>query len=152
MKRARRSDIDSFFSSHAIAVIGVSESKKKFGNIVYCALRDHKFEVYPINPHRKSVEGVTCYPSLLQLPVKVESAITLVPPRETENVIQDCVQHGIKVLWMQTGSESEHAIAEAEANGIKVISKECVLMFLEPVSSIHGVHRFFKRVVGAYPH
>jgi predicted CoA-binding protein len=152
MKKNKASTIREFFSSPAIAVVGVSDNQKKFGNRVYCAMKARRLGVYPVNPRRTSVEGDNCYSSVLELPGEVKSAIVVTPPAATETIIADCVQKGIRVLWMQPGSESKRVIAEAEINGITVITGQCILMFLEPVVSAHAVHRWFNKIVGVYPH
>jgi hypothetical protein len=151
MKKSTLSSIEKFFLSPAFAVIGVSDNQKKFGNSVFRAMKEGKSAVYPINPRLTSVEGDKCYSSILEVPDTVKSAIIVIPPHATERVIADCVQKGIRALWFQPGSESDRAIDEAEINGITVISGQCLLMFLEPVTSAHSFHRWVNKFVGAYP-
>lgn len=151
MKKINLSSIEQFFLSPAFAVIGVSGNQKKFGNSAYRAMKERKLPVFPVNPHLTSVEGDTCYPSILEVPDTVKSAIIVIPPRATETVIVDCVQKGIRALWMQPGSESDRAIDEAEINGLTVIKGQCLLMFLEPVTSAHAFHRWVNKFIGAYP-
>jgi predicted CoA-binding protein len=151
MKKSTLSSIEKFFLSTAFAVIGVSGNQKKFGNSVYRAMKERKLPVYPVNPHLTSVEGDECYSSILEVPDAVKSAIIVIPPQATERMVADCVQKGIRALWMQPGSESDRAIDEAEINGITVITGQCLLMFLEPVSSGHALHRWVNKFVGAYP-
>ena len=71
-------------------------------------------------------------------------------PRSYDGSYEGMCSQGITHIWMQPGSESAAAIAEAAKAGITVISGECILMFLEPVESFHAFHRFVK-VVGRYP-
>jgi predicted CoA-binding protein len=151
MTNSTLSSIEKFFLSPAFAIIGVSGNQKKFGNSAYRAMKERKLPVYPVNPHLTSVEGDKCYSSILEVPDTVKSAIIVIPPHATEQVIADCVQKGIRALWMQPGSESDRAIDEAEINGITVISGQCLLMFLEPVTSAHAFHRWVNKFVGAYP-
>lgn len=151
MKKSMLSSIEKFLSSPAFAIIGVSGNQNKFGNSAYCAMKERRLPVYPVNPRLTNIEGDKCYPSILNVPDTVKSAIIVVPPLITERVIVDCVQKGIRAVWMQPGSESARAIEEAEVNGITVITGQCVLMFLEPVTSAHAFHRWVSKVVGVYP-
>ena len=151
MKKSTLVSIEKFFSSPAFAVIGVSGNQKKFGASVYRAMKNAEHAVYPVNPHLTSIGGDKCYSSILEVPDTVKSAIIVIPPRATEQVIADCVQKGIRALWMQPGSESARAIDEAEINGITVVTGQCLLMFLEPVTSAHAMHRWFNKFIGAYP-
>ncbi len=151
MPRASRETIDAFFTSEAFAVVGVSGDQKKFGNIVYRTMKEKEAVVYPVHPSSEKVEGDTCYANVSALPAGVHSVVTVVPPAITTAVVKECAAKGITHVWMQPGSESPEAIAGAEKAGIKVISGECILMFIEPVESFHAFHRFVKKVVGRYP-
>jgi len=151
MSHVSRHTIDSFFTSPAFAVIGVSSDQKKFGNVVYRTMKEKDAVVYPVHPSKESVEGDACYASVSALPADVHAVITVVPPEVTTTVVKECAAKGITHIWMQPGSESAAAIAEAEKAGITVIPGECILMFLEPVGSFHAFHRFMKKVVGRYP-
>jgi len=140
-----------FFSSQAYAVVGVSANRKKFGNIIYRAMKERGFTVYPVHPRLQMVEGEQCFRSVIDLPEQVRSIVTVVPPKVTEDVMLECIRKGIRTVWMQQGSESHDALNSACKYDITVIHGQCVLMFLEPVGSVHAVHRWFKKVVGAYP-
>jgi predicted CoA-binding protein len=143
--------IEKFFSSPAYAVIGVSPDRKKFGNVVFRDMTERHFVVYPVNPKHQMVEGVKCFSSVTELPVDVQSVVTVVPPEVTEQVLGECAQKGIRNVWMQPGSESKAALDFAVRNDMAVVSRECILMFLEPVKSFHALHRMLRKLVGRYP-
>ena len=48
--KATKASIDTFLSTHKIAIAGVSRDPKKFGYLVFQQLKEKGFEVYPINP------------------------------------------------------------------------------------------------------
>jgi predicted CoA-binding protein len=146
-----RQTIDTFFSSEAYAVVGVSQNRRKFGNVVYRTMMDRGYRVYPINPAHKEINHRRCFASVLDLPDEVKSVVTVVQPAVVEHVVTDCLRKGIRSLWMQPGSESQRTIEIAEKSGIEVIHGQCLLMFLEPVRSLHAFHRFVNKLVGAYP-
>jgi uncharacterized protein len=148
---ASRAPIDRFFDSEAFAVIGVSADRKKFGNAVFRNMRDAGLTVFPVHPTLDSVEGEACYHSVGELPAEVKSVVTVVPPPQTERVIPLCAERGVTSVWMQPGSSSVPAVDTARAAGMNVVDGQCILMFLEPVKSIHKVHRWINRVVGTYP-
>jgi uncharacterized protein len=150
-KQAIRRSIDAFFQAPAFAVVGVSANQKKFGNVVFRTMREKGCRVFAVHPLLRTVEGETCFASVLDVPAEVKAVVTVVPPGVTQSVVRDCIQKGISTVWMQPGSQSEAAIVEAQKAGLNVVHGECVLMFLEPVKSIHGVHRWVKRLFGRYP-
>lgn len=148
---ATREPIDTFFEADAYAVIGVSADRKKFGNTVFRTMLDAGLKVYPVHPTLESVEGEACYHAVGELPDGVTSVVTVVPPAQTERVIPACAQRGVKSIWMQPGSDSGPAVEVARKAGMNVVNGQCILMFLEPVKSVHRVHRWVNKVVGRYP-
>jgi hypothetical protein len=54
-------------------------------------------------------------------------------------------------VWFQRGSESEAAIKLCESKGINPIYGYCILMFSEPVSFIHRMHRGILKLIKQYP-
>lgn len=146
-----KADVDAFFDSPAYAVIGVSADRKKFGNTVFRTMKEKGLTVYPVHPTHESVEGEKCFKDVRSLPADVSSIVTVVPPAITEQVVEDAMARGMKHVWMQPGSTSPAAAAAARRAGASVVDGECILMFLEPVGSVHKVHRFVNRVFGKLP-
>ena len=146
-----RQAINRFFASDAYAVVGASPDPKKFGHRTLRMMKEKGLRVFPVNPRHYTIDGMKCYPSIFELPPEVRSVVTVVPPEQTEKVVHDCVMKGIETVWMQRGSESHKAIREAQKGGITVVHGYCILMFLEPVQGAHSFHRFFTKLVGAYP-
>jgi predicted CoA-binding protein len=89
--------------------------------------------------------------NLNDLPEPVEGVIIAVPAKQTVTVLQKVVDAGIKKVWMQLGSESKAAIQFCEEKGLEAIYKECVMMFAEPVKSIHAFHRWLWKIFGKLP-
>ena len=149
-KEEKRAALGEFLRLPTLAVIGVSADQKKFGNIVYRALVERGVTVYPVHRSLTEVEGVKCFQRIEDLKGKIEGVVTVVPPAETERMMESCAEAGVKAVWMQQGSESPAAIEAARQLGMRVVSGECILMYLEPVAAIHGVHRWVKKLFGGY--
>jgi hypothetical protein len=143
--------IDSFLQSKEIAVIGVSRSGQKFGNTIFRELRDKGYVVYPVNPHADEIEGTRCYRSVRELPDTVEGIVVVVKPEQSEQVVREAAAAGIGKVWLQQGAESREALAACDELGTPVVSRNCILMFVEPVESIHKFHRFLRRIFGKMP-
>jgi len=146
-----KADMEAFFSSTAYAVVGVSADRKKFGNTVFRTMKEKGLTVYPVHPTHETVEGEKCYKDVASLPAEVGSIVTVVPPSVTDNVVAEALTKGVKHFWMQPGSQSAAAVAAARKSGASVVEGDCILMFLEPVQSIHKVHRFVNKVFGKMP-
>lgn len=115
--------ISDFMSKGPYAVVGASSNREKYGNMVLRAYQQLGHEVYPVHPRADAVEGLTAYPSLGQLPVKVRGVSIITPPAITERVVEEAAAAGAEFVWMQPGAESREAIRKAEALGLKVIAQ-----------------------------
>jgi len=113
---------------NVFAVVGASRNPEKYGHQVFKDLMKAGYKVYPINPNADEILGVKCYPSLKDLPEKPDVIDLVVPPQITEKVIRECKELGIKMIWMQPGSESEDAIKFCKENGMDVVHGVCVMI------------------------
>ncbi|HCY77540.1 MAG TPA: CoA-binding protein [Ignavibacteriales bacterium] len=143
--------IESFLKLKNIAVIGVSSKGKGFGVDVYNHLKDNGYTVFGVNKNGGYCGSIKLYNTISMINQKVDGIITVVPPSETEIVTQEANELGIRNIWMQQGSESKNAIDYCNDNKINLVHNECILMFVEPVKSIHSFHRWINKLVGKYP-
>jgi predicted CoA-binding protein len=85
----------------------------------------------------------------------VEGALLLTNPAATEQVVRDCSEAAIKMVWMfrggGAGAVSSEAIVFCRMNGIRVVSGECPFMFFPETGLVHRVHGWLLRLVGRYP-
>jgi predicted CoA-binding protein len=143
--------VEEFLSQKIIAVVGVSRKKTKFGNAIFNELKQNGYKVYPVNPHINTFEGEVCYPDILSLPEKVDGVVFNVHPVQTEIVLSDVKEAGIKKVWLQQGSQSDESVKYCEENGIDCVSNECILMFSQPSAFIHRAHRWVWGIFGKLP-
>ena len=146
-----QSAVTNFLKNRTIAVVGVSRDKKKFGYAVYKHLKDRNYKTFPINPNITEIDSEKCFPSLTAVKEKIDGVILVVPPKVSEEVAREANDLGIKSIWFQQGSGSKEAIKYCEENGMSVVSGECIMMFTEPVESIHKFHRWIWKIFGKLP-
>lgn len=146
-----QSSIETFLKAKNIAVVGVSRKKNKFGNVIYKELKKKGINTFGVNPNLENIEGDKCYDNLKVLQGKINAVVNVVSPTQTLGVVKEANEIGVKNFWMQQGSESKEAIKFCIDNGINVIHNQCILMFAEPVKSIHGFHRLIWKVLGKLP-
>lgn len=144
-------EINNFLAPRKMAMAGVSRNPKKFGGAIFKELREKGFELYPINPNADEIQGVKCYRSVDDLPADVEHLFIVTQKHETDSVAQAAVKRGIKMVWIQQQSETPEAVKLLQEAEIPVIYKKCIMMFADPVKSVHGFHRFFVKAFGKYP-
>lgn len=146
-----RKNIDEFLQQRKIAVVGVSRNKDKFGNMIYRELRTAGYEVMAVNPNADMVEGDRCFAGLGALPVKPDGVILVVPPAQGIQIIEEAARMGVRHVWVQPGANSSEIDLRLVELDLAAVSGECILMYIEPVKSIHAVHRFFRRIFGRMP-
>lgn len=54
-----------------------------------------------------------------------EGVLIVVPPAETEKVVRDAAESGIRWVWMQQGAGSDEGVRFCRENGINVVHGEC---------------------------
>jgi hypothetical protein len=146
-----KTTIDNFLAQKKLAVVGVSRSRNKFGNIIFRMLKERGYQVYPINPKAETIEGVQCYPSLEKLPELIDGIVINVPPGQTLDVLKSAQKLNLRRIWLQQGSESNEVISFCQLNQFDFISGHCILMFAEPVGFGHRFHRWLWKVLGKLP-
>ena len=110
------------------AIIGASNNPEKYGYIVLQDLKDSGFNVIPINPHEEKILGLKVYKTVLDYPENIDIAVIIVQPEVTEQVVKQVKEKGIKIVWMQPGSESEGAIQFCKDNGMEVKNDDCIML------------------------
>jgi predicted CoA-binding protein len=142
--------INAFTSAPALAIVGVSRSGRKFGNLARRELASKGYRVYPIHPSATDIDGVRCYRSFADLPEHVNAVLVVVPPAEARQVVSEAAAAGIHHVWLQQGAESPEVLRVCRELGLDVVSGECILMFAHP-TSYHRVHRMIWKVLGKLP-
>ena len=79
---------------------------------------------------------------------KVEGAIIAVPKGECASAVKEAIDAGIPRLWLQAGCDSKEALALCEEKGVPVVHGACVLMYAQPVKSVHAFHRGIWKLFG----
>lgn len=137
-----------FLSLKRVAVTGVSRKPKDHGsNTVYKRLRDRGYEVFAINPNADVVEGDQAYKNLSSIPGGVDAVVIGTRPERADETMRECVELGIKHVWMHrgpgAGSVSATATEYGRQNGITVIDGGCPCMF-EPTADFG--HKLMRRL------
>lgn len=145
-----------FLSSRRIAVTGVSRAGTSHGaNIVYQRLRERGYDVFAVNPSTDTVEGDTSYPDLHAIPGGVEAVVIGTRPEHAEATVHECVELGVKQVWMHRsfggGSVSDEATQYGREHGLTVIDGGCPCMFGPTADPGHRVMRGVCRLTGAVP-
>lgn len=111
--------------------IGVVGSFRHEGKVAYQIVKNlvsRGYEVYPVNPNVKDVEGLKCFKSVSDLPYGIEGIDIVTPPLVTEKIVEEALRKGIRNIWIQPGAESKKAIEFCEKNNMDVIYNLCIMI------------------------
>jgi predicted CoA-binding protein len=105
----------------SVAILGASSDRAKFGNKALRAFLQQGWTVYPINPKKVEIEGLSCYRSIADLPFRPQRVSAYLPPPILVTVLPDIAAKGCDELWLNPGTESDAVLAEAERLGLNVV-------------------------------
>lgn len=116
---------------HTIAIVGLSEDPDRPSFRVAAYLKAQGYRVLPINPKCINVLGEKCYGNLKQAsvdiaPDKIDVVDIFRRPELVPPHVDEAIQLGIKVVWMQEGIEHFAAAKKAESAGLKVVMNRCI--------------------------
>lgn len=121
------------FEPRRIAVVGATEDRNKVGGRPLYYLQRFGFEgdVYPINPKRATVQGLTAYASLAAVPEAPDVAIVAVGQDAVPDVIDQCAARGVGTAivmssgFAEAGNEGvarqQLLVAQAQRLGIRLV-------------------------------
>lgn len=112
-----------------IAVVGLSKEPDRASHRVAAYLQKAGFRIIPVNPTVEEVLGEQSYPDLLSIPADIPLDVVDIfrRPEAVGPIVDQAIQRGVKVVWMQEGVVNEEAAAKARAAGIEVIMDNCML-------------------------
>lgn len=147
-----RAQIDQFFGGRTIAMVGVSRNNKKFGYVAYKTLAEkNSHSLYPVNPATDEIDGQKCFRDIASLPADVHGIVLMTRKDQTAGALRQCLDKGIKNIWLQQHTESKEALEIAATSDANIIHGKCIIMFSEPVTGMHKFHRGIKKFFGQLP-
>jgi signal transduction histidine kinase/predicted CoA-binding protein len=118
--------VDILKNNRTIAVVGFSSKTDKPAYSVPAYLQSKGYKIIPVNPNLEQALGEKAYPDLLSIPgpvdiVQIFRRIEDVPP-----VVEQAIQIGARVVWMQEGIVHEQACDLASQAGLQVVMDTCM--------------------------
>ena len=148
---SRTADLKPLFYPDSLAVIGASREAGSVGQSVFANIIRNGYTgiAYPVNPRAKSILGVKCYPSILDVTDPLELAVIVTPSRTVPEVLRQCGQKGVKGAIVISagfkevrgeGVELERMVAKtATREGIRLLGPNCLgLINTDPRISLNA--------------
>jgi acetyltransferase len=147
--RHERQPLDPFFIAKNVAVIGATEAPNSVGRTLLWNLVSNPFggTVFPVNPKRAGVLGIKAYPTIKDVPAKVDLAVIVTPAPTVPGIIAQCVEAGVKAAIVisagfkelgPSGADLERQIAaEAKRGRMRIIGPNC-LGVMNPLTGLNA--------------
>ncbi len=114
-------------NAKVIAVVGLSSDPLRPSHGVSAYMQSQGYRIIPVNPQIESTLGEKSYPSLLQVPEKIDIVDIFRRPEFVEEVVDQAIQLKVPAIWMQEEVIHEKAAEKARKAGILVVMDRCIL-------------------------
>jgi predicted CoA-binding protein len=109
-----------------VAMIGLSADWSRPSNFAGKYLLDHGFEVIPVNPKYDEILGQKCYADLKDIPTPVDVVDLFQRAERVPPFVDQAIDIGAKVVWLQLGIIHEEAAQKARDAGLEVVMDRCM--------------------------
>ena len=125
-KRQDAQVIQQSLRQKSIAVVGMSSNELRASNFVGYYMLRNGYQVTPVNPRESEIFGLTCYPSLRDIPHKIDLVDVFRDPAAVPEIAEDAVSIGAKFLWLQFGVISPSGVEIAESGSLQCVVDLCL--------------------------
>lgn len=110
-----------------IAMVGASTNWNRPSYFAMKYLQVKGFRIIPVNPRAAGEEllGETVYASLKDIPDPVEMVDIFQRADRVPAVVDEAIEIGARIVWMQLTVRHDEAAKKAEAAGLTVIMDRC---------------------------
>lgn len=93
-----------------IAIIGASKDRGKFGNKCVRAYVEAGWNVYPVHPVERQIEGLEVYAEIAQVPVDLDRISVYLSPRVSAKLLPGIAAKGAGEVWFNPGSADREVL------------------------------------------
>jgi uncharacterized protein len=113
-------------TARTIAIVGLSSNPLRPSNYVGFYLQRHGYRVIPVNPNEREALGEKAYPSLAEVPDRIDVVDVFRASQFVPDIAEQAVQVQARALWMQFGVISSRGAEIAERGGLEVVMDRCM--------------------------
>ena len=113
-------------SYKVVAIVGLSDNKMRPSHRIGMFLKARGYEVIPVNPAYETVLGLKSYKSLVEVPKDVDIVDIFRKPEAVGPIVDETIEKGAKVVWLQEGVINIEAARKARDAGLTVVMDRCI--------------------------
>jgi len=110
-----------------IAVVGLSNKPLRPSHGVSLYMQQQGYRIIPVNPNIQTVLGEKAYPSLKDVPDKVDIVNIFRRSEFVPEIVEQAIALKVPAVWMQEEIVHEPAAKKARQAGILVVMDRCIL-------------------------
>jgi acyl-CoA synthetase (NDP forming) len=131
--------IKRIFNARSVAVVGASKDPNKFGYMTLDSIINggYQGELYAVNPKADEILGIKAYPSLSQIPDKLDVVVIIIPAEFVPGVLEEAAAKGVQGAIIQTAGFREDGRDDLEEE-ILSVSRNTGLRLMGP--NIQGIN------------
>ncbi len=142
-KKTERPDVPlEYFNPRSVAIIGASDDPTKMGYAVMHNLLHFPGQLYPVNNKRDSIQGLTAYQTIKDIPSPVDMAVITVPAMYVPQVVEECGEKGVTIAVVITAGFKEmgedgkaledRVVVIANRYGMRIVGPNCLGLIVPP--------------------
>lgn len=116
-----------FDRARTIAVVGLSPNPHRPSHGVARYLQRAGYRIIPVNPNVVEVLGERAYPTLRDIPERVDVVDVFRRSEFAGPIVDDAIAIQAGAVWMQDGVIDEAAAERARAAGLDVVMDDCMM-------------------------
>jgi predicted CoA-binding protein len=109
-----------------VAIVGLSPKPERDSHKVAKYLKENHYRIVPVNPGQKEILDEKCYPNLKAIPFSIDIVDVFRNPDAIPPIVDDAIDIGAKVVWMQLGLAHNQAADKARKAGLEVVMNKCI--------------------------
>jgi predicted CoA-binding protein len=122
----RRTIQEIVLNTRTVAIVGLSASELRASNFVGYYLQRHGYRVIPVNPNEERILGEQVYPSLREVPERIDLVDVFRDPAAVPEIAGEAAEVGAGALWLQFGVISPEGARIAKERGLDVVMDRCL--------------------------
>jgi len=106
--------------------VGLSDKPERDSYRVAKYLKEHGYEIIPVNPTKSEILGEKSYPDLASIPSPVDIVDIFRNIEAVPGIVEEAIKIKAKVVWMQLGLAHNKSAQKAKDSGLVAVQSKCI--------------------------
>jgi len=131
----KRDGLTALLKPKSVAIVGASDDPGRIGGrpLRYLIKKGYAGGIYPVNPGRKTVQGLPSFPSISAVPESIDLAVIAVSADKAIASLEECAEKGVNAaVVFSAGFAEVGSSGRALQEGLADIARESGMRILGP--------------------